>query len=52
MDRPHPRRIPFTAVDAFARRYAIAGEGFDTFRRLVEAMDAAWLATHAKVTRS
>lgn len=50
-DRPQPRRIPFAAVDAYARRFCVAGEAFDTFHRLIGAMDAAWLETHAKVTR-
>lgn len=42
--------IPFTAIDAYARRYGI-GEGdideFDRFRSLIKAMDSAYLAARA-----
>lgn len=35
--------IPFTAIDAWARRYGIEGDGFDEFLRLIRAADGAWL---------
>jgi len=36
--------IPWTALDAYARRHGIAGEDFETFAVLIAALDAAWLA--------
>lgn len=37
--------IPFMALDRYAARYGIdTRDDFDRFRRLVKAMDAAWLS--------
>lgn len=35
--------IPYTAVDAYARRHGIRGERFDELLHLVRAMDATYL---------
>lgn len=35
--------ISFLAIDAYARRYGIDGEGFDRFLSLVNAVDDTWL---------
>lgn len=44
-------RIPFTAIEAYARRYGIDDlDEFDRLRRIVEALDAdetAWLNAKA-----
>ena len=31
--------IPFGEIDAYARRYAVVGEDFDRFARLIETLD-------------
>ncbi|WP_425339724.1 phage tail assembly chaperone [Methylobacterium platani] len=36
-------RIPWSAVDRWGARYAIAGEQFTRLKRIVQALDAAWL---------
>jgi hypothetical protein len=39
-----PGRIPFSAVDRWARRYDVAGFAFDVLLRLIDDMDSAYLA--------
>jgi len=39
--------LPWTAVDAYARRHGIAGENFDMFWRLIGELDAEYLDWHA-----
>ena len=41
---PRPGRIPFTSVNAYADRYEIEGQAFDTFVILIEAMDREYVA--------
>ena len=41
--------IPFTAIDAFARRYRIRADGFDRFRTLIVRLDNAFRQKQAKV---
>jgi hypothetical protein len=36
--------IPWSSIDRFAQRYAIEGDEFDRFCRLIRAMDSAYLA--------
>ena len=36
--------IPWSAIDRFARRHHIDGDGFERFHRLIRAMDVAYLA--------
>lgn len=36
--------IPWRAIDCWAVRYAIGGEQFTRLKRIVEALDGAWLA--------
>jgi hypothetical protein len=40
--------IPFGEIDAYARRYGIAGDAFDAFLEQVGTLDAVWLEHHAK----
>ena len=40
--------IPFTAVDAFARRYRIDGDAFERFRILIGRLDNAFRQKQAK----
>lgn len=37
------RPIPFTAIDAYARRYGVEGEAFDLLLRFVSVIDFAYL---------
>lgn len=41
---PTPARIPFSAVDRYARRYGIAGAAFDLLLALITKLDEAYLA--------
>jgi hypothetical protein len=41
-------RVPFTALDRYARRYGITGQAFDTFIRLFGEIDDEWLAWRAE----
>jgi hypothetical protein len=41
--------IPFTAIDAFARRYRIRADGFDRFRTLIVRLDNAFRQRQANV---
>ena len=41
--------IPFTAIDAFARRYRIRADGFDRFRTLIVRLDNAFRQKQANV---
>ena len=41
--------IPFTAIDAFARRYRIDGDAFERFRVLIGRLDNAFRTKQAKV---
>lgn len=43
------RRIPFTAINAYARRHRITGERFDQFARLIQAMDDEFLKVMAEL---
>lgn len=46
-----PSAIPFTSIDAYARRYEIAGEQFERLLFLLQAMDRAilkWMSDKAK----
>lgn len=45
---PRPGRIPFSAIDGYARRYRIAGAGFDLLSLLIEKLDDAFLAFDAE----
>lgn len=38
-----PMRLPFAAIDAYARRHGIAGQDFDLFHALIGALDEAYL---------
>ncbi len=38
-----PRRIPFSSIDAYARRYGITGERFDFLLRLLHQMEDAFM---------
>jgi hypothetical protein len=40
---PRPGRIPFTAIDTYARRYELDGESFDLFLGLLEPLDREFL---------
>lgn len=42
------RPIPFTSVDAYARRFGYEGDGFVEFYALISAMDAEWLTVAAE----
>lgn len=46
-DRPlgfaAPGRIPWSAMDRFARRHDIEGPDFDDFVVLIRALDSAWI---------
>lgn len=42
-------QIPFIAIDAYATRYGIVGDQFDTLRWLIGAMDGEWLEHVARV---
>jgi hypothetical protein len=46
MGAPMPGRIPFVAIDAYAKRKRIAGEDFDMLDHLMAEMDAEYLAWH------
>lgn len=48
MIEPRAGRIPFLAVDAYARRYGIEGGGFDLLLGLIEPMDREYLAWDAE----
>jgi hypothetical protein len=41
--RPIAGRIPFSAIDLYARRYGIAGTDFEALLRLIGEMDAEYL---------
>ncbi|WP_245259732.1 hypothetical protein [Methylopila sp. 73B] len=51
MDLAHDRQvfmggvssIPFLAIDAWARRHSVGGDGFTRLVRLVRAMDRVWV---------
>lgn len=43
--------IPWTALDAWARRHGITGEAFEDFVLLIAALDSAWRA-HIEEGRS
>lgn len=40
--------VPWTAIDAWARRHGIAGDGFDRLVELIERMDAVWMKDQSK----
>lgn len=42
-DRHGRARIPWTAIDAFARRYGVEGEDFDELVTLVRELDKTYL---------
>jgi hypothetical protein len=42
--------IPWSAIDRFAMRYAIASDEFDRFCDLIQAMDAAFRDYHKPPT--
>ena len=44
--------IPFTAIDAFARRYRIRADAFDRFRTLIVRLDNAYRQKQAKITET
>lgn len=48
---PQPGRIPFGAIDRYARRYGIEGEAFDRLVTLIDPMDREYLAWEAEQTR-
>jgi hypothetical protein len=39
---PRPAPIPFSAIDAYAKRYGVQGCAFDTLLQLVTALDRAY----------
>lgn len=43
--------IPFTAIDTYARRYAIDGSAFDALLRFVSVIDFAYLDIRAEERR-
>ena len=45
---PRAGRIPFSAVDGYARRYVIRGSAFDTFTALIAACDDEYLKIDAE----
>jgi hypothetical protein len=45
---PRPGRIPFSAIDRYARRYGIMGSEFDLFLGIIEAVDKEYLAIEAE----
>jgi len=46
-----PRRIPFAAIDAFARRFEISGEAFDRLLTLVGILDREYLQIESERSR-
>jgi hypothetical protein len=42
--QPRPGRIPFAAVDRYAKRFGVRGEAFDMFLSLVDAIDREYIA--------
>lgn len=52
MITPRPGRIPFSAVDRYARRYRIAGEAFDLLLKLLGKMDAEFMRWDAEQARA
>jgi hypothetical protein len=48
---PIPGRIPFSAIDVYARRFDIGGEAFDQLLSLVGALDQEYLAIAAERSR-
>jgi len=48
---PRAGRIPFSAIDAYARRYGVEGSEFDTLEALVGACDAEFMAIEAERAR-
>jgi hypothetical protein len=38
--------IPWTAIDAYARRYRIVGEDFETLAAVIRHMDLCWMEFH------
>lgn len=46
-----PGRIPFSAIDCYARRFGIAGEAFDRLLLLVSEIDREYLNAAAERTR-
>lgn len=45
---PRAGRIPFSAIDGYAKRYGIEGADFDVMLSLVEACDTEYLAVQAE----
>lgn len=48
-------RIPFSAIDAWARRHDIVDEEFDLYRKLIAELDdefVGWLAEEAEKRKS
>lgn len=48
---PRPGRIPFSAIDGYARRYGIEGSTFDVLVSVIDACDAEFLAVDAERAR-
>lgn len=46
------RRLPFTAIDAYAARHGIAGRQFSDFLKLIEALDGEYLAVRNEAESS
>jgi hypothetical protein len=46
-----PGGIPFTAIDAYARRRGIDGEDFDVLLKLLRACDAEFLAYVSELSK-
>jgi len=45
---PRPGRIPFAAIDQYARRFGIAGSAFDLMLELIGRLDGAFLEWEAE----
>ena len=45
---PRAGRIPFSAIDRYARRYGVEGSAFDTFAAIVSAVDNEFMAIEAE----
>lgn len=43
-----PLPLPFSAIDAYARRYGIEGPTFEIFREIIQMMDAEYLEVEAE----
>lgn len=49
---PRPGRIPFSAIDRYARRFGIAGSAFDLMLALLDKLDSEFMAWEGEVARA